>query len=177
MDPDDSYSPPLDGLSRGHKLHQVLTTLSGADTIHDTKYRPEDDGGPELFGILSVDEMIETDEETGAVGLLVCNWWHMSLEPDWWKYEYFESIPDSEVEPVEGSDEGKSEVRFPMLYHCGWYQQENEQVDGLAYYREYTDDGFLHKPFEPKFDAPKPLTRAIIDHYLPQHLRVRHQDV
>lgn len=174
MDPDDNFSPPLDGLSRGKKLHQLLTTLSKADIVSESKYLKQEEADGRVVGVISVDDVISSDDETGYVGALFCNWWHMRYEPDWWEFKYVEMDPNGETETVESSDGEEKGILIDTLYSCGWHRQENEHVPGSTYLREWAGEEWQYEPFEPDVEAPKPLARAIIDTHLPRNIQSRY---
>lgn len=176
MNPDDNFSPPLDGLSRGKKLHQILTTLADADNIRDHHYADNDRGEGGIVGIVNMLEIIDVDEPPRALGIIICNWWHMALESDWWSYEYLEMDPEEVAEMIEQAQDDEEEEPDPVIseYSCGWYRQANEKVEGQTYFQETHEGESEVRVFDPQFAAPKPLTRAIIDSYLPENIRSRH---
>jgi hypothetical protein len=174
MNPDDNFSPPLDGLSRGNKLHQVLTTLNDADYISETKYVDKQEVDSKILAVVDVNDIIDIEDHLDAAGMLFCNWWHMRREPDWWKFEYIELGPEAEVEPIEDSEEDEEGVRVEVTYSCGWYQQENDEVEGLTYYEEFNDGEWKTESFKPAFEAARPLSSSIIDTYLPENIQNRY---
>lgn len=170
MEPDDNFKPPLDGLSRGNKINQILTALQDTDYVKETKYLPDDDDSS-VMSMVDIDDIVDDEEPVGRVGVLLCNWWNMRRTEDWWNYIYAEIDLESAVENDSGDDE--DDPPFDVHYVYEWIREENEEVAGLTYVKETSANGITVEPFDPKFDTPKPLTRAILDTYLPQNIRNR----
>lgn len=191
--PDDNYSPPIDGLTRGKKLHQILTELGRSDTVRESMRSPSEDTNA-IVAFVPVSEMAVAPEQIS--GTLMANWWHVPLEDDWWKYSYYEfdmekmeRILDENLEREDAEEEyaeeedaeeraaGGLELQ-PNVgiaeYVCHWRRQENDEVSGETYFTELTPEGVSHEPFEPPAESPRPLTRAITDSLLPEQLRQRH---
>lgn len=172
MRPDDSFSPPLDGLSRGKKIHQILTTLSQHELVENTKNIGGDEEPGDIGAVLDVTPLTHIDSDGSVIGILTCNWWHMRNEPDWWKFEYSELGPDSETEHVE--EDGEERLIVLPNYRCEWMKQENNHVEGQTYFREMQGDQWHVLPFDPRMEAPRPLTRELLDSYIPFSVRWRH---
>ena len=176
MKPDDNFSPPLDGLSRGNKLSQILTALRNSEYVQNTKYhRASKERDSSISAVIDIDGILGSDDEEERVGYLMCNWWHMSREPDWWEFSYFEIDPES-IEKEEDPDTGETEIRLRITYYCTWAQQPSDETDHFSYFRHMHGDGWAYEPFETDIEAAKPLARAIIDQHLPDVIISRYMD-
>lgn len=201
MKPDDSFSPPLDGLLRGQKLHQILTTFSSCDDIQVTEYSSEGEWGEYVVAVFNPSKLADIDIDENYVGILRAGWWHMRKEKDWWTFEYYEveaeplinafresnaadeaaeesedeeEVEEEPAEEDEVEEEVEEEIYVDVETQSGWYRQENEKVEGLTYFEEIRNGEHIIEEFNPEVEAAKPLTRAIIDTYLPERIRSNH---
>ena len=176
MDPNDSFSPPLDGLHCGRKRHNILTTLNDADCVEYTHSIPEENReGGSIVAIVSLEDIVEIEGDGEPIGLLRSNWWHMRYDPDWWEYEYIEVDRQEVLDAAEALDEDSDEgVPIDILHTCGWYRKENNHVDDLTYFGIVTKAGWEYEPFQTAMETPRGLTKAIIDTHLPENIRSRY---
>lgn len=194
MKPDDSFSPPLDGLSRGRKLQQILTSLRNSENVQDTHYsKATKETDSFIAAFISVEDILDDDEfdEPHTVGVFIAGWWHMRREPDWWEFSYFELDGERLRELVKQTEEaGASEaddeqstlidedeeggVEVPTQYACRWARQPEDDAPSLTHFTETHEDGWEYEEFETEIEAPKPLSKAMIGEYLPAKLREQH---
>jgi len=174
MDPDDNFSPPLDGLARGNKLNQLLGALNKSDNVANAEYVRADEGAGQVVAVLDWKRIVEKPlPEEDYLSSLMCEWWHMSRDPDWWEFSYFEAAHDAVVETAEDDEDDSNGVTLKIDYLCSWVRQENERVDGLTYFREYDGEEENVREFDTQFESPRPLARAVVDTYLPENLNQR----
>lgn len=172
MDPEDSFSPPLSGLSRGKKIHQLLTTLDSSDHVVSTDRLDIDQGDYDVSGLLEIDEIAGLENDETAFAALTCGWWHMEDE-DWWKYSYLEAGPEGGFEELDESEEGSHALE--ITYQCTWAREANDKVDGLTFFEDRSgSEDAQAEPFDPEFEALKPLTRAIVDTHLVNNIQERY---
>lgn len=156
----------MNGLMRGKKLHQVLTTLSNTDRIRFTK-NLKDAGESGIGAIVDIEDMIPPDGDE-SIGFLLCNWWHIPREDDWWEFRYLETR-QTEV--------SEDEVEVELVFECIWNKQPNDEIAGLTHYKYRTtppESDWEYEPFDPEFEAARPLTEEIMNHHLPKVIEDRH---
>jgi len=88
MDPDDNFSPPLDGLTGGNKTHQILTTIGDSDYVTEYTYNPETENEYEIIAVFEPNEVVDSENTSDLTGVLLANWWHMRRETDWFAFDY-----------------------------------------------------------------------------------------
>jgi len=177
MDPDDSFSPPLHGLGRGKKLHNILNVFNDSEIVAEAEYLGRNEGDTGISGAISVHKVTDSVSEDELIAFLIANWWHIPLEDDYWEYIYVEAEASEltkALEEYDSDEEGEPEISVPAAYSCAWICQDNELVDGMSYFLELDEGGQSPEPFNTKFEAPRPLTHAILDTHLSKKLKERH---
>lgn len=172
MDPDDNFSPPLGGLTRGKKIHQLINTLEDSDKIASTKRHEDVDWEYEISAFIPLGNIVDLTEEPQAPSILLCNWWHMRGEQDWWKFSYLEMGPDGDPEELDESEE--EGLLLETTYQCRWAREENDKVSGKTYFEETAPSGWDVRAFDTQLEAVKPLTRAILDTHIPNNIQNRY---
>lgn len=190
MDPDDSFSPPLDGLSRGKKLQQILTTFRNSENVQATHYsKASEESDSTIAAFINIDDFLDESVEGNNLGILTAGWWHMRREPDWWEFTYLEIDGERLQEIVERTEEAdepgdeqstlvdeeeEQEFSVPMQNVYQWARQPKEDSPDMTYFAKMEGGEWEYEEFETEIESPKPLSKAMINEYLPAKLRETH---